>query len=213
MSDAHRSSKDLSFVTGHAHFDSRPSTSHHIAMANSFHNIPAHSVSSFVPSLAPAPELLPSNRRRSHGHLNQPQMPQSYLGSPASGAYASGSMTPTQQEQDAVDTLVLMSSPANSGHFPRDSVLSPKHQVLSTARAHSARMNSSHVIEDAYILSTAASAHHRKRRSLRSLQNVSDVERLLDEMREYDSNDDELQPLHGDSRRDDLVGSPVDVRM
>ncbi|KAI9709855.1 MAG: hypothetical protein M1828_002350 [Chrysothrix sp. TS-e1954] len=192
---------------------SRPSTSYAAWNAQVASSYPeGKGVDQRVP-LAPAPDLYPQQRsRRSHGHGHRPRL------STVSAAhlYTPGTTTPTPQEQDAVDTLLFMSSPANSANYKRP--------VQSTRAAQSPRTRDLTLGSQRELQKVTQATGSTTLLTQASSQHEQDVDMLLDEMREYGSNGDESRGGRRDAlNQDDIptnaaapnakVRSPVSVRM
>ena len=156
-------------------------------------------------SLAPAPDLTPSrltNPRRSHNFSSTsdnspPKLPTSSaaLHTPKrsqSNNLPRPNLTPTPQEQDAVDTLLFMSSPANSSTFARDRFnrgAAFNHNGTASAhssprRGHIASSGIAGGSERAQAQRSPAEMARVKRRSVGGVRDGKDVEALLDEMGE-----------------------------
>lgn len=154
------------------------------------------------PSLAPSPDLnVPSSSvRRTNGLQHPPKL----ITSEPSAPQVRRAETPTQQEQDAVDTLLFMSSPANSNRYPRDSTVgssaapSPRRsefarqqrplRVLPNGMPGISRMTSSSS-EEEYVKANGISQEEKERRlaKRRSLgpapfSSEREVDRILDRM-------------------------------
>ncbi|KAI9671673.1 MAG: hypothetical protein M1831_003201 [Alyxoria varia] len=170
-------------------------------------------------SLAPAPDLTPSrptNPRRSHnftptGATTPPRLPPSSaaLRTPKNSQHNNvprTNMTPTPQEQDAVDTLLFMSSPANSSTFARDRFnRGARHAFNNDNRNNGATSAQSsprrgHFATTPNGIAAAAGGGGRvpeqrspaemarvKRRSIGGVREGKDVEALLNEMGERSS--------------------------
>ena len=207
-------SNNLSNITGQfppvalAKSTSRPGTAH-----SAWHHPAVHHISHSTalqdaklrpsPALAPAPDLTPSRSARRSGARPAhyaPRMPDASV----NGVTGAGSMTPTPQEQDAVDTLLFMSSPANSAAYarererdrqaaarnrsPAEFARPPSGGMLSPS-AKAGRVNGAEVGEASELSSGDEVGYARgvkesdsKRRSLGSLRTARDVDLFLDEM-------------------------------
>lgn len=177
-----------------------------------------------VPTLAPAPELTTKSRhQRSDSKLS------------TTTTRTMRATTPTPQEQDAVDTLLFMSSPANSSRFTHNPAanMNINNAQGSPSRAQFAmpRRNlpgtgpptlfdrASASSEEEVLLSTSSSKRgltattdrmqrQAKRRSYGRMETEKDVDRLLDQMRDVVSSSEEEAAGLAARRL-----NPVDVRM
>ena len=165
------------------------------------------------PSLAPPADIQPRNLRRSNTSRAQPPaLPNSNQNSFSSSGSAPSTMpatppqrhatkprTPSQNltmEQDAVETLLFMSSPGNSGYHP-PAQLPPttlRNQLLRNpdlTTITSSNRNSTEQLQSSRPLSDHL--------ELRRLTNGADIDKLLDEMPDdgSSSDDDDFK----DSRR------------
>lgn len=162
------------------------------------------------PSLAPPADILPRNRRRTTSLRTQPPFLDtaynaSYdsrstnsLGSVTSPATPpkrkSSIRTPSQKaamEQDAVETLVFMSSPGHSGHHPQT------RSIGTPLRSSFKRVGFTDVSENGsdedrpHPLPNKPFSRTGRLKSDR-LVSGADVDRLLDEMPDEDSSEDEI---------------------
>ena len=145
--------------------------------------------------LAPAPDLVASGRAGvANGKSGAKPIP----------TYAQRAMTPTQQEQDAVDSLLLMGSPANSQPYYGSSNGSPRRPQFSGSppRRMEGPISSAPLLvngvnassENEYLgtkrmsMNTLEMERQAKRRSL-----AGNVEQLLNQMAETSSDDDIIQ--------------------
>ena len=140
-------------------------------------NAPNNVQQSNGPSLAPAPELVPSRKNRRSHTTRAPPLASS-RGTPHS--HLTTTTTPTQQEQDAVDTLLFLSSPANSARFNSQAKTPyglapppspPKHSETRFSPPYGGRDMSSGA----------------KFGPPGTLKSERDIDQLLEEMREYSS--------------------------
>lgn len=161
------------------------------------------------PSLAPPADILPRNRRRTTSLRTQPP----FLDTAYSGSYESRSTnslgsvtspatppkrmsnmrTPSQKaamEQDAVETLVFMSSPGHSGHHPQTrSIGTPLRSSFKRVGFTDASENGSD--EDRPHLLPTKTFKRTGRLKCDGIVSGADVDRLLDEMPDEDSSEDE----------------------
>lgn len=162
------------------------------------------------PSLAPPADILPRNRRRTTSLRTQPP----FLDTAYGGSYESrnanslGSVTspatppkrmsnmrtPSQKaamEQDAVETLVFMSSPGHSGHHPQTrSIGTPLRSSFKRVGFTDASENGSD--EDRPHLLPTKPFKRTGRLKCDGIVSGADVDRLLDEMPDEDSSEDEI---------------------
>ena len=160
------------------------------------------------PSLAPPADILPHNVRRSSGSQAQPPALQtnnqhsfSSSGSAPSAMpatppqrHAMKLRTPSQNaamEQDAVETLLFMSSPGNSGHHPPNQlpVTSLRNRFSTVDRnPHSKAATSSNPTSSEQLRPTKPLSDPL---DSRRLVNGADIDKLLDEMPDEISSSDE----------------------
>lgn len=162
------------------------------------------------PSLAPPADILPRNRRRTSSLRTQPP----FLETAYNGSYESRSTnslgsvtspatppkrmsnvrTPSQKaamEQDAVETLVFMSSPGHSGHHPQTrSIGTPLRSSFKRVGFTDASENGSD--EDRPHLLPSKPFKRTGRLKSDGIVSGADVDRLLDEMPDEDSSEDEI---------------------
>lgn len=214
MADMNRRSRDLTNITSPGYSTStRPGTANSdwsYSQGNPMSPYISDIRSGPKPSLAPAPDLISSRHpRRSSGQSANHPPPRLSTTLPPTKSRPPPHLrvtTPTPQEQEVVDTLIFMSSPANSARFPP-----PSRNGLTTAdssaqcsplrtefavpakRANGIQRDGSRSSEEEVLWrSPAAQERQAKRRSLgvrgpsAGLRNERDVETLLDEMREGD---------------------------
>lgn len=170
------------------------------------------------PRLAPAPELTAAPRSRlaeERGSQSSGSSGQAaqvvYAPRPVSQIKSQTirASTPTQQEQDAVDTLLFMSSPANSVHFANSQATSPRRGEFAVPRqpqrsgygAHQPKRpslvgrRSMSSEEDIYAEKRAAdelnAERQAKRQSFGRLQSGKDVDRLLDQLADAAGSDED----------------------
>ena len=170
------------------------------------------------PSLAPPVDILPRSRRRSNPLRTQPpslsttntfnnhgsiSMASNRSADPATPPKkASTVRTPSQKaamEQDAVETLLFMSSPGNSGHrtqarsirTPLRSSFAPSEKRVGFANA------SGGGVSDELGSNTNPFRAHKRFSKPEGIVNEADVDRLLDEMPDGNSSsDDDLDLPH-----------------
>ena len=160
------------------------------------------------PSLAPPADIQPRNARRSEASVT---LPLGLQMTPAQSFSSSGSAplampatppqrraakprTPSQNaamEQDAVETLLFMSSPGNPGYHPPAQVPARilRNQLSAVQRTPglASRPGLSLASDDQLRLNRPTSDHLDSRR----LANDADIDKLLDEMPDGDSSSDE----------------------
>jgi len=160
--------------------------------------------------LAPAPELMAASQSQSSSSSGQAaQNAYAARGLSHARTQALRASTPTQQEQDAVDTLLLMSSPANSANFAK--AASPGRTGFAVPQQHhrpgyghtkipsivSHRSMSSEDVfggENRQAMGAGDVAERQaKRRSFGRLQSNKDVDKLLDEIADADTEDEEIR--------------------
>ncbi len=243
MAEMNRRSRDLTSITSPGYSTAtRPGTASS-DWSYSDGNLMSQNISDIrdgpVPSLAPAPNLTSSRHsRRSNGRSANSQPPRlsTTLSPTKSRPPHLRVTTPTPQEQEVVDTLIFMSSPANSARFHHSSrnglttadssaQCSPLRTefAVPAKRANGFQRDGSRSSEEEVIWRSPADQERQtKRRSLgvrgpsAGLRNERDVETLLDEMREGEgprSSDDGGQTVgrtrkgaNGDPRASDTVG-------
>ena len=163
--------------------------------------------------LAPAPELMAaSHSAQSQSSSSSDRAAQNAFaakGVSHARTQALRASTPTQQEQDAVDTLLFMSSPANSANFA--SAASPGRGGFAVPQQHH-RPGYGHTKRPSIVSHRSMSSEdvfggeHRqamgagdaaerqaKRRSFGRLQSNKDVDKLLDEIADADTEDEEIR--------------------
>lgn len=161
-----------------------------------------------APSLAPPADILPRNVRRSNGLQAQPpalQTSNQHSFSSSGSAPSAMPATPPQRhvvkprtpsqnaamEQDAVETLLFMSSPGNSGYHPPNQLpATPLRTQLSAMyrKPHSAAaISSNHTSNEQLQPIRPLSDHLDSRRFV----NGADIDKLLDEMPDEISSSDE----------------------
>ncbi|KAL9125907.1 MAG: hypothetical protein Q9217_004954, partial [Psora testacea] len=156
----------------------------------------AHANPTSGPTLAPPVDILPRNRHpetvnRQPTRLHTKNLPQATPNTPSTPQTrpAAGVRTPSQQaavEKVAVESLLFMSSPGNSGYYPRNPLVAPSSRTTAlpesgTPTGNRARYNPR--IDTNVTDSTISPS------SINPLSE-RDIDRLLDEMPD-DSSDDE----------------------
>jgi len=220
MTDANRRSRDLSQITSQLYPMSPPeppksSSRRSLMQPPALGPLsPTSQSSGFRPSLAPAVSFDRQRRRMSDAlsDITHGEAQSTNSSSYGRSAY-SRAKTPTPQEQDAVDTLLFMSSPANS-QFPQhtSSIAQPsplRPEVPSWAHSNS-RLGDHHRPWLARTISGGSSGddslggatttsgasqttsyeRQAKRRSFGPLKSTRDVDKLLDEMNDGSSEDE-----------------------
>ena len=167
----HSRTQEMSVLTS---ISSRPSTGY---TAETLRSVPSQThytrLQSGV-SLAPAPELRAQRAPRlSHGHGHRPVL--------STSSVPSGSIprttTPTPREQEAVDSLLFMSSPANTINYKRS--------AQSTAANHAPSRKDLALPSQQNLQKITQPASSTVRPAEDSTNPDRDVDMLLDEMRRY----------------------------
>lgn len=151
------------------------------------------------PYLAPPADIMPNPRRRPGPvttHLQPEGAPTVIPATPPPLLSATKRRTPSQhralQEQDAIETLMFMSSPGNSGY--RSNTADPSSTLTSPMRSqfsiNERRVNFAHGIVDNSEINRI-----RGQPKSRLSNQVADIDRLLDEMEDEGSSDDESQAM------------------
>lgn len=166
------------------------------------------------PSLAPPVDILPRSRRRSNPLRTQPpslttnsntsnnhgsiSLASNLTADPATPPKRSSTLrTPSQKaamEQDAVETLLFMSSPGNSGHQPQTrSVRTPLRSSFTPLekRVGFADVRSVGIARDEDRHAANPFQAHRSFSKPEGIVNGADVDRLLDEMPDESSSSEE----------------------
>lgn len=166
------------------------------------------------PSLAPPVDIQPRNRRRPHSlevqpHLvtTNPKLPREPSADSATSNITISPITPCQSrssmrtasqnaamEKDAVETLLFMSSPGNSGHHPATRSLGTPLRGSFAQPASRIGFTESMIGEDSPDRDFTTTKPFRNPKSLFKPMGVvtsADVDRLLDEMPDGDSSSED----------------------
>ncbi|KAL8952587.1 MAG: hypothetical protein Q9222_001502 [Ikaeria aurantiellina] len=166
------------------------------------------------PTLAPPVDILPRTARRTHAiNGNQPPLPPplqtaNFPSTPPppqpqhnpSTATTRTLQTPTQQksamEQDAVETLMFMSSPGNSGYHPAFKSPTSPHSVVVGGARYPAMLTPTAGRRVGFASASKgvgiASPKQYERATTNRLSTAADIDRVLDEMPDrYSSSEEE----------------------
>lgn len=165
------------------------------------------------PTLAPPVDIHPRNNRRLHTTIVQPPRLDTGISfgngtevissplDPSTGRSTpqrrplSAMQTPSQKtamEQDAVETLMFMSSPGNTGHFSAFHSNTSPPSTRSTAAPKRVVFNASNGDRNGLGVHKSGSTYPIKAQGVERLTTTADIDQMLDEMHDqYSSSDDE----------------------